>query len=165
MTAASGRPTPEGAARKEHRYQATVTWTGNDGTGTDSYRSYRRDHEIVAGSAPPIPGSSDPIFRGDANRYNPEQLLVASLSACHMLWYLHLCSSAGIVVTAYEDAPEGTMLEDTDGSGRFTAVTLRPSVTLADPARRRQADALHEDAHRMCFIANSVSFPVRCHPR
>jgi organic hydroperoxide reductase OsmC/OhrA len=156
---------PGDAANKQHRYQATVTWTGNDGTGTDSYRSYRRDHEIVAGSAPRIPGSSDPTFRGDASRYNPEQLLVASLSTCHMLWYLHLCSSAGVVVTAYEDAPEGTMVEQSDGSGRFTEVTLRPKVALADPGRRLQADALHEEAHRLCFIANSVSFPVHCRPQ
>src|ERR1700689_5863346 len=120
---------------KKHHYSVTVKWTGNTGTGTSSYRSYERQHEISAGTEkPPIPGSSDPNFRGEAARWNPEELLVASLSACHKLWYLHLCSDAGIVVMSYVDQAEGGMEETADGSGRFVRVVLHPHGTLAPGA-------------------------------
>jgi organic hydroperoxide reductase OsmC/OhrA len=146
---------------RTHRYQTRTVWTGNTGTGTSGYRAYERAHEISAAGKPVIAGSSDPNFRGDAARYNPEELLVASLSACHMLWYLHLCAENNIVVTAYVDDAHGTMVETADGGGHFTEVTLRPVVTLAagdaDLAMR-----LHYRAHELCFIANSVNFPVRC---
>ena len=79
-----------------HRYDVTVTWTGNDGEGTKSYRSYRRDHDVDAPGRPTVPGSSDPAFRGDPSRWNPEQLLVAALSQCHMLSYLHQCAANGV---------------------------------------------------------------------
>lgn len=150
-------------ASKEHRYGATVRWTGNRGTGTSAYRAYGRDHEISSEGKPEIAGSSDPAFRGDRARWNPEDLLVSALSACHMLFYLHLCADAGIVVTGYEDAAEGTMRETSDGGGRFTDVVLRPRVTIASGDRQR-ADRLHEEAHRLCFIASSINFPVRCEP-
>jgi organic hydroperoxide reductase OsmC/OhrA len=149
---------------RAHQYVTTVTWTGDDGAGTADYRAYRRDHLIEAAGKPPLPGSSDPAFRGDPGRYNPEELLVASLSACHMLWYLHLCAVNGVVVTAYQDRATGTMAERPDGSGSFTSVVLAPRVEItpeSDPAR---AMALHADAHRMCFVANSVSFPVSHRP-
>lgn len=149
---------------KRHNYHLAVEWTGNDGAGTANYRSYRRDHVVSAGAKPPIAASSDPAFRGDAARYNPEELLVASLSGCHLLWYLHLCAVNGIVVTAYRDTAEGEMAETPDGAGEFTHVTLRPAVTIAaggDPAKAR---ALHEEVHRFCFIARSVKFPVGCEP-
>lgn len=146
---------------KQHTYALSVRWTGNLGPGTSGYRDYARDHVIEAPGKPAISGSSDPAFRGDASRYNPEELLVASLSACHMLWFLHLCSDAGIVVVDYSDAASGTMSENADGSGEFTEVTLRPKVTLADPAREAEAHALHQRAHELCFIARSVRFPVR----
>jgi organic hydroperoxide reductase OsmC/OhrA len=148
-------------AGKQHHYQTRTVWTGNTGTGTSGYRAYERAHEISAAGKPVIAGSSDPNFRGDAARYNPEELLVASLSACHMLWYLHLCADNGIVVTAYEDRAQGTMVETTNGGGQFTEVVLHPVVTInaGDPAL---AARLHERAHELCFIANSVNFPVRC---
>jgi organic hydroperoxide reductase OsmC/OhrA len=150
---------------KEHRYGLTVTWTGNQGTGTSSYRAYARDHEIAAAGKAVIPASSDPAFRGDKTRYNPEDLLVASLSSCHMLWYLHLCAVAGIVVTRYADHAEGVMAEDADGSGRFTRVTLRPEIAVAPGTELDKAHELHHEAHAKCFIANSVNFPVACEPR
>jgi organic hydroperoxide reductase OsmC/OhrA len=150
---------------KEHRYDVTVTWTGNQGTGTSSYRAYARDHEITVDGKPPIPGSSDPAFRGDKTRYNPEDMLVASLSGCHMLWYLHLCAVNGIVVTRYVDRAEGTMAEDASGGGRFTRVTLRPEIAVAPGADLAKARALHDEAHHKCFIASSVNFPVVCEPR
>lgn len=142
-----------------HRYRACVTWTGDLGQGTRDYRAYARAHEIVVDGKPVIAGSSDPAFRGDASRYNPEDLLLSSLSACHMLWYLHLAAEAGLVVTGYADEAEGTMRTDAAG-GRFTEAVLHPVVTLrqGDPAT---AQALHEAAHHACFIANSVNFPVR----
>ena len=124
-----------------------------------------RDHRIVAPGRPELAGSSDPAFRGDATRYNPEDLLIASLSSCHMLWYLHLCSAAGIVVQAYRDEAEATMKEDEGGGGRFTAAVLRPVVMLARESDIATALALHEEAHRLCFIANSVNFPVTIEPR
>lgn len=152
------------AAGRAHRYAVTVTWTGDRGSGTSAYRAYDRAHEIAAGVKPAIPGSSDPAFRGDAARWNPEELLVASLSACHQLWYLHLAAEAGVVVTGYVDRAEGEMVETADGSGRFTRVVLRPRVTLAPGGDAERARALHHAAHEACFIANSVSFPVECLP-
>lgn len=148
---------------KEHHYTVTVTWTGNTGSGTASYRAYERAHTIEAGTKPAIPGSSDPAFRGDAARWNPEDLLVASASACHQLWYLHLAATAGIVVTAYEDRAEGTMVETPDGGGHFTRIVLRPRVTISkgDPDRARE---LHHDAHRLCFIANSLKCEISTEP-
>ena len=146
-----------------HHYQVQTTWTGNTGQGTASYRAYKRDHEISgAGKMAPIPGSSDAAFRGDPTRYNPEELLVSALSTCHMLWMLHLCADAGITVTAYSDEACGVMAEDSDGSGHFTEVTLHPVMRITDAARIKEAEALHAKAHELCFIANSVNFPVRC---
>lgn len=145
---------------REHHYSTTVTWTGDLGEGTAGYRAYSRDHEVSAGDKPPLPGSSDPAFRGDAARWSPEDLLVASLAQCHMLWFLHLCAVNGIVVTAYTDEATGVMEETADGAGRFTSVTLHPAVTLADPALADKTAELHEQAHRLCFIANSVNFDV-----
>ena len=153
-------------AGREHRYGVTVEWTGNTGAGTAGYRAYDRRHEIGApdSSKPPIPGSSDPAFRGDRARWNPEELLVASLSACHQLWYLHLCADAGVVVTAYVDHAEGTMTEEASGAGDFSRVVLRPLVTVAEGTDLARARALHADAHAMCFIARSVRFPVEHEP-
>ena len=147
----------------QHHYALTVEWTGNTGAGTAGYRAYERRHEITSATAgkPVIAGSSDPAFRGDGARWNPEELLVASLSACHQLWYLHLCADAGIVVTAYVDRAEGVMTEEPDGSGRFTSVVLHPVVTVAAGSDVERARALHEEAHRLCYIARSVNFPVR----
>jgi organic hydroperoxide reductase OsmC/OhrA len=149
---------------KEHNYRLAVVWTGNRGTGTSNYTDYSRDHEIHAEGKPALPGSSDPGFRGDASRYNPEELLVASLSACHMLWFLHLCAEAGIAVTSYRDDSEGAMREHADGSGEFIRVTLRPHATVTDAARIPEIGALHDRAHRLCFIARSVNFPVEHRP-
>jgi organic hydroperoxide reductase OsmC/OhrA len=149
---------------KEHTYAVNVRWIGNHGTGTSGYRAYSRDHVIEADGKPTIAASSDPAFRGDPARYNPEELLVASVSACHMLWYLHLCAAAGIVVTDYRDDPVGMMAETSDGSGRFLRILLRPTVTLAVGADMTRAAALHTEAHRLCFIANSVNFPIGCEP-
>jgi len=144
----------------EHRYGVTVTWTGNPGQGTSRRGDHSRNHEITIAGKPPIAGSSDPAFRGDPARHNPEDLLVASLSACHMLWYLSLCGKAGIAVTAYIDHAEGTMAESADGGGRFTSVVLRPEITLAPGMDRKHADALHHEAHQKCFVSQSVNFPV-----
>jgi len=149
---------------KQHTYKVAISWTGNDGTGTSSYKSYRRDHEIVCKGKPLILASSDPAFRGDPSRYNPEEMLVASLSSCHMLWYLHLCALNHICVLDYQDTAVGTMEERADGSGAFVRVVLWPSVKIRAGDDRDKAMALHHDAHRMCFIANSVNFPVEAEP-
>jgi len=149
----------------KHEYTTHIRWTGNQGTGTSEYRVYSRNHEITAPKkAAPIAGSSDPHFRGEAARYNPEDLLVASLSACHMLSYLHLCAINGVVVTAYEDEATGAMRENKDGSGEFTEVMLRPRVTVTAASDRTKALQLHEEAGKLCFIARSVNFPVRHEP-
>lgn len=153
------------ARDKSHRYITELEWTGNLGSGTTDYRAYSRDHVVRAGAKPELAGSSDPAFRGDAARWNPEDLMVASLSSCHMLWYLHLCASAGITVLAYRDEAEGTMAEDEGGGGRFTGAVLRPMVRLAAGADEARARELHEEAHRLCFIANSVNFPVTVESR
>ena len=147
-----------------HTYEITVEWTGNTGQGTASYRGYRRSNAVRAAGPPEIPGSSDPAFRGDADRWNPEQLLVASLAQCHMLWFLHLAADAGVVVIGYTDQAVGTMIEAADGGGRFAEVVLRPIVEVALPTMIEPATGLHDEAHRLCFIANSVNFPVRHEP-
>jgi organic hydroperoxide reductase OsmC/OhrA len=148
-----------------HTYALTVRWTGNTGAGTESYRSYSRAHEIRADGKPAVPASADPHFRGDAGRWNPEELLVSSLSQCHMLWYLHLCATHGVVVTDYVDQAGGTMRMDADGrGGAFTEVVLRPHVTVADASMEERATALHADVPALCFIARSVAFPVRHEP-
>ena len=149
---------------KHHRYESTVRWTGNKGTGTSAYRAYSRDHEIVSSGKPAILASSDPAFNGDATRYNPEVLLVAALSTCHMLWYLHLCAVNKVVVLDYEDRASGTMEETEDGGGRFLEVTLRPEITVTAESGLETAKRLHHDAHEKCFVANSVNFPVGCEP-
>ena len=149
---------------KHHRYGVRIVWTGNRGVGTRGYRDYGREHEVTAAGKPAIPGSSDPAFRGDATRWNPEELMVASLSTCHQLWYLHLCSDAGVIVEAYEDDAEGVMVEDADGGGRLIGVTLRPRIVLAPGTDVARAAALHHAAHEKCFIANSVNFPVAVEP-
>ena len=149
---------------REHAFVVTITWTGNRGTGTSGYREYARAHDIAVPGKPPIPASSDPAFQGDKLRYNPEEMLVGSLSSCHMLWYLHLCSVEGIAVQAYEDIAEGIMAERPDGGGAFTQVVLSPEITLGPGADVNRARALHAEAHRKCFIANSVSFPVLHEP-
>lgn len=148
---------------RRHTYAVRTTWTGDRGSGTSGYRAYSRDYRIEANDKPPIEGSSDPAFRGDPARWNPEDMFVAALSACHMLWYLHLCADAGIVVSAYADDACGEMIEDAEG-GRFVRAELRPRVTLAPGADAAQALALHEVAHRRCFIANSVSCDVIVQP-
>ena len=149
---------------KEHHYKINVTWTGNRGQGTKTYTGYDRNHTITAAGKPVIPGSSDPSFRGDASRYNPEEMLVASLSTCHMLWFLHLCTTSGVVVVDYVDDATGTMEETADGGGRFTEVTLYPVITVASEEMIDKADALHEKANQLCFIANSCNFPVHHKP-
>lgn len=150
--------------KKQHSYHVSIEWTGNRGRGTDSYTAYGRDHTISAGAKPAIGGSSDPAFRGDRDRWNPEDLLVASISACHKLWYLHLCAASGISVVSYRDDAEGTMVEDPSGAGRFVAAILRPHVVIRAGDDLEKAAGLHLDAHKYCFIANSVNFPISVEP-
>lgn len=140
-----------------------VRWTGNQGSGTSAYRAYSRNHEISAAGKPVVPASSDPAFNGDPGRYNPEDLLVASLSGCHMLWYLHLCAVNKVVVLEYQDNASGTM-EETAGGGHFVEVTLHPTITVTAQSDLDTARRLHHDAHEKCFIAGSVNFPVRVQP-
>ncbi len=148
----------------QHHYKATIKWTGNKGEGTANYKAYEREHIVSIENKADITGSSDPAFRGDKTKHNPEELLVSSLSACHMLWYLHLCSEAGIIVTDYVDNATGIMTETTNGGGQFTEVTLNPTVTVADQSMIEKANELHKKANELCFIANSVNFPVRHQP-
>jgi organic hydroperoxide reductase OsmC/OhrA len=145
---------------KQHHYQVQVTWTGAAAGGTRGYAGYSREYRADFLGKPSITGSADPAFRGDPKLYNPEDMLVLALSACHMLSYLALAALEGLEVVAYEDSAGGTMQQEGRG-GRFVEVTLRPRVTLAPGADRARAEALHEEAHKACFIANSVNFPVR----
>ncbi|MBK9401853.1 MAG: OsmC family protein [Bacteroidetes bacterium] len=145
---------------KEHSYQLTLKWTGNTGGGTSDYKSYERSHIIQSEQKVDIAASSDPAFRGDKTKHNPEEFLLASLSGCHMLWFLHLCADAGVIVIDYEDHPTGTMIELETGGGRFKEVTLHPVVTLQNKEFAGKLNALHQRAHELCFIANSVNFEV-----
>ena len=148
----------------EHRYELTVRWTGNSGSGTASYRGYSRDHDILIPGLPVLKGSADPTFHGDRERYNPEQLLLAALAQCHMLSFLHVAVKHGVVVTDYRDEALGLMTLNRDGSGQFERVTLRPHVTVADAAQVELAGQLHHEANQLCFIARSVNFPVEHEP-
>lgn len=150
---------------KQHKYELGVEWTGNTGEGTKTYQSYSRDLTIASANKPQILASADPSFRGDASRYNPEELLVASLSGCHMLSYLHLCAVNKITVLEYRDQPSGIMEQDNAGSGVFISVTLHPTAKIAEGNDREKALALHEQAHHVCFIARSVNFPVLVEPQ
>jgi organic hydroperoxide reductase OsmC/OhrA len=147
-----------------HHYKATTTWVGNRGQGTKEYKGYDRNHDIAIAGKELLKCSSDPAFRGDKSRQNPEDLLVASLSGCHMLWYLHLCCVNGVVVTDYVDEAVGVMEENQDGSGQFTEVTLWPRVTVTEKSMVEKAEALHHEANKLCFIARSVNFPVHHKP-
>jgi organic hydroperoxide reductase OsmC/OhrA len=145
-----------------HHFETTVTWTGNQGTGTSTYRAYSRNYEVVGeGKFATIDGSSAPAFRGDKSRYNPEDLLIASLAACHMLWVLHLCADAKITVVEYVDTASGSMALNADGSGQFSEVVLRPRITVMEAGREADVAAINDRAHHLCFIARSVNFPVR----
>src|SRR6201987_3088799 len=152
------------ANTREHRYVVAVNWTGNRGSGTSGYPVFAPDWETAGESKPVIPGSADPAFRGDRSRWDPEELLVASLSACHKLWYLPLAAEAGVIVTAYADRAEGVMEVGRDGVGRFKSVVLHPTVTVAAGSDVGRARTLHKPAHEKCFIAHSMNFPVECEP-
>jgi organic hydroperoxide reductase OsmC/OhrA len=145
----------------EHRYAVAVEWTGNRGEGTATYRSYGRDHLVTADQNQPIAGSSDPTFRGDASRWNPEQLLLAAASQCHLLSYLHQAATNGVTVVAYRDSPTAVMTEDGAGGGRFTEIVLHPEVTISDASQVELAESLHGPASRACFIAASLNLPVQ----
>lgn len=149
------------AKNTTHHYTTNVIWTGNRGEGTLNYRTYSRDFEIQSEGKSKIYASSDPNFLGNPQNYNPEEMLVASLSGCHMLWYLHLCAEAGVVVIDYRDSPTGLMKESVQNGGQFKQVTLNPTVIIARESDIIKATQLHNQAHKMCFIANSVNFSVK----
>ncbi len=147
-----------------HHFTISLNWTGNRGSGTSGYRDYDRCHELSRPGKQVIAGSSDPVFHGDGTRYNPEELFVGALSSCHMLWYLHLCAVAGVVVESYCDDAEGTMQIEANGGGRFTDVILRPRCRYKDPVDPSVVRRLHHESHALCFVANSVNCPVRVEP-
>ena len=149
----------------QHKYQLTIQWTGNKGTGTSSYSNYDRSHSIFIEGKKEIAVSSDPAFRGDKHKHNPEELFIASLSSCHMLWYLHLCAEAGIIVVDYSDHATGIMEESTEGVVKFREVILNPIVTVTEESMIAEANQLHKRANELCFIANSVNFSVLHCPR
>jgi organic hydroperoxide reductase OsmC/OhrA len=150
----------EVAMAKVHDFSARIIWTGDRGEGTKRYRGYARTWRINTGDKHPIDCSNDPLLGGDPSKPNPEDLLLSSLAGCHMLWYLHLASNAGIVVRAYEDEPLGIGEVEPDGAGRFIRAVLRPRIAVQRGADLVKADALHHDVHQYCFIARSVNFPI-----
>ena len=158
MSTTSGR-------KNAHDYKAHLIWDGNLGDGTSTYTGYGRKYRLQIDGKPDLMGSADPIFRGDANVYNPEDLFVAALSSCHLLSYLALCARTKINVIAYEDDASGTMVMRPDGGGKFESVTLRPVVTIAPGSDAKRALELHETAQDLCFIAASVSIPILHEPQ
>ncbi len=147
-----------------HTFTAAVQWTGNRGTGTSAYKAYDRTWDLQTPGKMVVHCSNDPELGGDPHKHNPEDMLIAALSSCHMLWYLHLCAVNNVVVTAYEDAALGEMVMHKDGSGEFTKVTLRPQIIITPVSDPQKARDLHHEAHKYCFIARSVNFPVVCEP-
>jgi organic hydroperoxide reductase OsmC/OhrA len=150
---------------KTHDFTAQIVWTGDRGQGTKHYRGYDRTWSIVTPGHVPIECSNDPLLGGDPSKPNPEDLLLSSLAACHMLWYLHLASNVGIIVRGYEDAPLGVGETGPRGEGRFVQAVLRPKICVARGTDLIKADSLHQEVHHFCFIARSVNFPVRCEAR
>ena len=144
----------------EHEYSARVVWTGNRGQGTATYRGYDRTWEVQTPGKSVIPCSNDPLLGGDPTLHNPEDLLIAALSSCHMLWFLHLASDAGIAVQAYQDDPLVIGESLPSGAGRFLRATLRPDITVPKGTDLEKAEAIHHDIHKYCYIARSVNFPV-----
>ena len=143
-----------------HPYQASLTWEGNLGQGTSTYQAYSRLWRVRFSGKPDLLGSADPAYRGETDKHNPEDLLVASLSSCHMLTWLALCARNKITVVSYQDNATGVMETTPDGGGRFVSVTLNPKAEITDAAQKELAERLHEKAHELCFIAASVNFPV-----
>ena len=150
--------------KRQHNYSATIKWTGNKGKGTLNNKEFERSHMISINNKPDILCSSDPAFLGDKTKYNPEELLLASLSSCHMLWYLHLCSESNVVVTEYIDKPTGIMIEEPNGSGCFSEVSLNPIIKVTEQSMIEKPIELHKKANELCFIANSVNFKVFHNP-
>lgn len=157
-------PKPRSRPLPPHGYAAVLTWTGNTGSGTRDYAGYSRDYEVSFEGKPPLNGSADKRFRGDPTRHDPENHFLAAISGCHMLSYLALAAQAGICVTAYRDEASGVLEFDGAGGGRFTSITLRPTVTVTALADRERARTLHDDAHRACYIAASCSTPIGHEP-
>lgn len=149
----------------QHDYTSRVIWTGNRGTGTSSYKAYDRTWNITAEGKPVVECSNDPLLGGDPTKMNPEDLLISALSACHMLWYLHLASEAGIVVSHYEDNPNAVGETGPGGAGRFLSAELRPDIHVQAGADLAEAEAIHHRIHKVCYIARSVNFPVTYRPR
>lgn len=145
---------------KARDFEAKVVWTGNLGQGNKTYKGYERTWEVRTQGKPVIVCSNDPLLGGDPGLHNPEDMLIAALSACHMLWYLHLAHQAGVVVLGYEDAPLGRGESTPTGAGRFVGATLRPRITVPEGTDLARADAVHHEISEVCFIARSVSFPV-----
>jgi organic hydroperoxide reductase OsmC/OhrA len=149
---------------RQHNYSLSVKWNGNKGTGTSACKAYDRSYSIEINNKVVLNGSSDPTFHGDKTKHNPEDMLVAALSSCHMLSYLHVCAVGGVIVVDYVDHATGIMETTPDGSGRFIEVTLNPIVTVADDSMIEKANLFHKKASELCFIANSVNFPVKHSP-
>lgn len=149
---------------KNHDYTVHIHWTGNRGTGTSAYRAYDRNWDLASPGKPLIHCSNDPLLGGNPEKYNPEDLLLAALSSCHMLWYLHLCSEAGVTVTSYNDNPVGSGEVEPSGKGRFLSAILRPKIVITNGSDMEKAIQLHDEIHAYCFIARSVNFPVTYEP-
>lgn len=149
---------------KSHEYTASIIWTGNRGSGTSKYNAYDRKWDMASEGKCVVHCSNDPVLGGDASKYNPEDMLVAAVASCHMLWYLHLCAVAGVTVTSYRDTPLAIGEMEASGAGRFTSITLRPEITITNDSDKKKALAIHDDVHQYCFIARSINFPVAFDP-
>ncbi|MEM7069774.1 MAG: OsmC family protein [Pseudomonadota bacterium] len=149
---------------KQHDFPSRIIWTGNRGTGTSAYKAYDRTWDLALDDKVVVQCSNDPLLGGDPSKYNPEDLLITALASCHMLWYLHLCSDAGVTVVSYEDNPIGVGESEPSGKGRFIEAVLKPKITITGDSDREKAVSIHDEIHQYCFIARSVNFPVRFEP-
>lgn len=151
-------------AAKTHDYTVKIEWTGNRGTGTSAYRAYDRNWDLATPGKPLMHCSNDPLLGGNHEKHNPEDMLIAALSSCHMLWYLHLCSEAGVIVTSYQDNPIAVGEVEPSGKGRFLSATLKPRIEITAESDPVKAAQLHDEIHQVCFVARSVNFPVTYEP-
>ncbi len=149
---------------KIHEYKLSLTWTGNEGKGTADLSSYKRSYQSAVEGKPILEGSADPSYMGDPTKWNPEEMLLSSVASCQMLWYLGLCAMKKIAVTKYKDSPEGVVTTEAGGGGTFTEIILRPQIEISDAAQLEVAKSLHEEAHKKCFVANSLNCPIKIEP-
>ena len=148
-----------------HLFKVALNWIKKEPQTDSSTRIYTKSHHISIEGKPDLEVSAAKAFKGDPNLYNPEDLLLSSLTSCHMMSYLYCCMQYKIEVISYQDHSEATLQVNPDGSGKIVKVDLFPEIIISNSSQIELALSLHKKANELCFIANSCNFPVYHHPK